>query len=858
MNTRDMAIGSTGRTPQGDFMPIQWDRRKYMAALLSTVLLAGALPHASAQAPIARFQLSNDELTIRQPVRAHHPFSVTGESGAILGEQDGGFELWAFPIKILSHLRLRADVADYPIPIDVNAHAARMEVSPDHTTIVYSHAAFTVKQHMFVPRGVEGQTLAPIVFFEISSVRPLTLTVAFDPIMQRMWPALNGGRPSADWVAASNAYLLNTDDPFLGAVVAMPGSSPGILAPYQERPKDYPLEFRIAFDSKRDAGKYFPLVSAVVQGSRGKEAHQQLIEECTGLLRRLPEIYATTRAYYDHFFDSRLYSETPDKRFDAALRWAEISMDQLRVRRGAETGFVAGVFTSSDSDRPGFGWFFGRDSLWSVYAVHSYGDFSLARKALTFLIARQRADGKIMHEYSQSADHVDWDRYGYEYAAADSTPLFVMAMEDYLRSSGDLEFIRQNWDAVRHAYQFTREHDSDGDGIYDNSQGTGWVESWPPSMPKQELYLASLDQQSCVAMARLASALGDAALAVSASKQAELIRGKLAEYRGNDGMYAFSRNPDGTYDRTRTVFPSAAWWSGDLFLPDADKTLDSYAGSDLSADWGLRAVAATDPVYDPMSYHQGSVWPLFTGWAIMAEYRTHRPLAAFQHLEETIDLTWESDPGNVTELLSGTFYEPFGRSTAHQLWSSAMIITPAVRGLFGVEADVPHHRLRVDPQLPADWNNATLYNVPYGTQKIDLHFERQGREMRVTATSNENLALCLTTSALLSPQPCPATSARQHTLNVLLPQVELTLPHTAAMAGDRDRAPRVVHLQSSPHKIVLAVELLAGSTVSLPIHSNLPTPPAFTAHGAEIRNGNLAISAPAGSGYQRQNVELTW
>src|SRR6202012_4108047 len=97
-----------------------------------------------------------------------------------------------------------------------------------------------------------------------------------------------------------------------------------------------------------------------------------------------------------------------------ALRWAEISIDQLRVRHGDEVGLVAGFYSSGDSARPGFGWYFGRDTLFTLYAVNSYGDFALTREALEFLLKRQRADGKMMHEYSQTAELVDWDKFPYE------------------------------------------------------------------------------------------------------------------------------------------------------------------------------------------------------------------------------------------------------------------------------------------------------------------------------------------------------------------------------------------------------------------------------------------------------------
>jgi hypothetical protein len=101
------------------------------------------------------------------------PFTVAGESGAIFGQGDGSFEAWIFPVKIASHFRITAELADYPIPIELSDYAASIEVNPDHTTLTYSHAAFTVKQHMF--SGAAG----PVVFFEIASVRPLTLTFRF-------------------------------------------------------------------------------------------------------------------------------------------------------------------------------------------------------------------------------------------------------------------------------------------------------------------------------------------------------------------------------------------------------------------------------------------------------------------------------------------------------------------------------------------------------------------------------------------------------------------------------------------------------------------------------------------------------
>jgi glycogen debranching enzyme len=146
------------------------------------------------------------------------------------------------------------------------------------------------------------------------------------------------------------------------------------------------------------------------------------------------------------------------------------------------------------------------------------------------------------------------------------------------------------------------------------------------------------------------------------------------EYAGS--MYAFSRSADGSLDKTATIYPSVAWWDGHYALKQPDAMFKRWASHEFSTDWGLRDLGENETFYDPLSYHQGSVWPLFTGWASIAEYRTGRTLSAYAHLMQNADLTWAQDLGSVTELLSGAYFQPFGRSTTHQLWSSAMVLRP--------------------------------------------------------------------------------------------------------------------------------------------------------------------------------------
>jgi hypothetical protein len=825
-------------------------RGKLLCQLPTWVFLLATSAIAAELAPLPNFSQPANTLHIRAPCVPHTPWTVAGEHGALFGRQNGKFEVWLWPVKILSNFSIRAELTNYPVPIDVNALAAEINVTPGETTITYSHAAFTIRQHMFAPRGADAPASGAVVFFELDSIRPLEVTFSFTPEMLRMWPAPNFGRPNGEWVAHgdSGLYVLHTDNPQLSALVAMPHTRAGILVPYQEHPQTYPLELKLSYDPKRDRGSVYPLVMAMTSGN---EPYGQ----AASINSALPQLYRETLNYYAHFFDTRLIADTPDRRVNEALQWAEIAIDQMQVKYHDETGLVAGYYESADSARPGYAWFFGRDTLWTTYAINSYGDFALTRRALDFLIRRQRSDGKIMHEFSQSADAVDWNSLPYLYASADATPLLVMAMWDYVRASGDTEYLRRNWEGARKAYAFTRAHESD-DGIYNNSEGTGWVESWPPGMPHQEIYLAALDQQSAEAVSHLATIVGDKELSSRAHEKAADIRSKIeSEYYDRSGeYYAFSRNANGSLDKTASIYPSVAWWDGTLSLERAAPMLRRWASNEFSTDWGTRDISPQTSFYDPISYHQGSIWPLFTGWVSLAEYRAGCPLCGYANLMQNLELTWAQDLGSVTELLSGEYFQPLGRSSSHQMWSSAMVIAPLLRGLFGLSWDAQNRTLSVDPQLPADWNRARLRNVHLGPISVDLEFERSADDLMVRAKTSRPESLCLVGGAAAA-TPCKAAAAAVHTRVVALKQVEFAIPVSLPQQGSTTAQLKVLDEAFSPRQATFTFEAPGGSRYDLPIHLNRPN---IAVEGARIAGDKLNIEFPEGTGYQRKTVNFNW
>jgi glycogen debranching enzyme len=864
---------------------------------------------------------------IRAHAESEKPFTVAGERAVVLGQQNGVFEAWPLPVKLLSHMTIEAEIEGYTVPIDVNQQAAEIEVRPDRTILTYSHIGFTVRQIMFSPSDVAAGT-GPAVLYEFDCVHPTEFTFRFTPELRWMWPERNEGVPGVEWVAgplaAPNAkepgpsgaisgiplpnhgyYILHSDYPDLAGAVTIPGAQPGILAPYQERPQVHPVELRLHIDPARDRGRLFPLLMAVGM-NKETATNQALGAALQHLNESIAEEYKAHADSYKKLLANSVSIETPDKTLNEAFQWAIISIEQLKTKSlpDNETALVAGYYASADSARPGFGWFFGRDSLYTLFAVNGYGDFAVSKSELEFLIKRQREDGKIMHEYSQTAGFIDWRQFPYMYAAADSTPLFLLAMADYVRSSGDLAFLTAHRDAIEKAWAFETGH-ADTNGIYDNRQGTGWVESWPGGMPHQEIYLAFLDQQASGAMGLIEDLLHDSAKAQTARSRAEAVAKTIqAQFWDKDkNCYAFSRNPDGSLDRTTTVYPALAWWSGKGLAGDASiptqtgACLQQLAGHALNTDWGLRDVANDEKIYDGMSYHQGSVWPLFTGWAALAEYRGNQPLAGYQLLMENANLTKAQDLGAVTELLSGDYFVPFGRSTSHQLWSSAMVITPTLRGLFGIDVDAQTKTITVNPHLPASWDHATVRNLPLGGGVATLNFRRAGSsiEVQLISSAEPNWHVRSQVAAVQSgsTRNSPISSSTRiaagsgvriamavleidptlSTLTVAEGQdtpdrVALNLPNRSPVPGARTSRFRILNEEYGDSSLKVLAEGIAGTEAIISLVRHAPIKPKLTAGNSDVSMNMpdegpaaaipLKMHFPPGEGWKTITVTLTW
>jgi glycogen debranching enzyme len=718
----------------------------HTAALVLSVFSAIPMAVPASAETIPAFPLTDSGLVLRRPAQAGAFFDVVGRRSAAFGYEGRGLEAWAWPLELVEDLRLAFRIQGYPLAIDGSASLSAIEVRPEATTFTYSHAAFSVRQIVFAPL----REPAIVMLLDVRSVLPLTVVGSFRPRLKLMWPAgLMTG--NLEWDEPAQTYFVTEESRRFVGLVGVPGGRDLSVMPYQEEPRDVPARFEIDVPADTSGARFVPIVIAGSVG--GRDDARATYER---LLGRLPQAYAETAAHYRARLDATTRVELPDARLQTAYDWARVGMDKgLADNPLLGAGLVAGYRTSGESERPGFAWFFGRDALWTALALHPAGEFDTARTALDFLRRLQRKDGKVPHEISQSASLIPWfDQYPYPWNSADATPLYVIAEADHWRWSGDRAHLDAAWDAVVRAWRFTAATDTDGNGLVENTAfGHGWVEGGDLYPAHEEIYQQGVWIEACRSLAELAQVKGDAALAAEAAARAERTRAALETtyWLEGRGSYAFAtKRPPARpgpiaaeagpghaarsarleelrdaplYDED-TVLPAVPMAWGLVDGARAQLALDRLGSAAIASDWGARLLSRDSRLYDPLSYHHGSVWPLFTGWASLAAYRYGRAHVGRQALMANALLTEPGALGYVTELLSGDFNAPFGRSSHHQIWSEAMVAAPLLRGLFGLEALEGGRTLRVAPQAPADWPRAALRGVSVGASRYDVVFER--------------------------------------------------------------------------------------------------------------------------------------
>ena len=721
-------------------------------ALFFILTLTLTCAKAASQQPLSvDLPRSSSSLELVRPTRPWEFMSTLGTRSGLLGQENGDFEAWVYPLKLLRnfHLRFRIDGEI----LESENLARTTTVRPESTTITYAWDTFSVKETLFAPVNEPGA----VIQLEIDTAQPLEVEAVFERDFQLEWPGAMGGS-DIEWNAALHAFFMDENQHKFSALIG----SPSATAFHTEFSSNYANARENSIDLGLTAhGKANKLIiiAASFQGLPTVDVTYRK------LATSYPQLLAESAGYYQSYLDSHVTLELPDAALQTAYQWAQVSVLQGLVNNPfLGTGLVAGFKQSSyDDQRPGYAWFFGRDAIWTSLALNAEGDYKTTRIALDFLSKYQRKDGKITHEIAQGASFVPWfQSMPYAYAAADATPLFIVAMEDYVRHSGDKAFAEEKWDNLLRAYQFLvstydENHVPKNDGI-----GHGWVEGGPLLPVKTELYQASVSTEALRALASLAHQLGkeDEFTKLTSEFQASHSHLDEAFWMAGLGRYAFALDKSNKQVDTTSVLATVPMWFGLLDQAKAQQMIHHLAAPEIQTAWGMRIIPETDLKYDPAGYHNGTVWPLFTGWASVGEYRYHQPMPAYTNLRSNALLTYDGSLGHVAEVLSGSYYQTLSSGSPHQIWSSAMVISPLLTGLFGLDADALDNHLLFNPHVPADWTTFTIRHVTAGSCTLDLRYKKTMNDITLDVSSNSATDCRLDFS--------PAFSLRTHVTGVRL------------------------------------------------------------------------------------------
>jgi glycogen debranching enzyme len=365
---------------------------------------------------------------------------------------------------------------------------------------------------------------------------------------------------------------------------------------------------------------------------------------------------------------------------------------------------------------------------------------------------RDEEPGKILHEIRRGelagSNFLPHTPY---YGSIDSTPWFLILLAQYFRWTNDRAFVEELLPAAEAALSWIDEYgDLDGDGLVEyrsrSKRGLtnhGWKDSWDSvvhtdgNLAEPPIALVEVQGYVYMAKARMAdvyAVLGDEERAARLRKEAAVLRDRLQEAFWMDDEQYFAGALDGRKDQVRTVVsnPGHLLYCGAVDDSYAEKVARRLFQPDMFSGWGIRTMSKTAKAYNPMSYHDGSVWP-HDNALIAAGLKRYGFVNTTNRVATAMfDAAVHTDYMRLPELYCGftrrtpTSPVQYPVACSPQAWAAGSPFL-LLQAMLGLSAMAHQNLLTVNkPHLPRWLNYVELRNLKVGESTLTLVFRREG------------------------------------------------------------------------------------------------------------------------------------